>query len=355
MKHTTALLCAVAIPALVAFAPKADSIKFAPEAGSSVTKTFSTTSNFSLDDMSVLVDGQAPPMMPELAMQMVMSQNTTVTDTYNAVAEGRPSKITRHYDSASTDIEMDMEINMMGETQNETGSGAGSSKLEGSTVVFTWNEESGAYVASFPEGEEGDAELLENLAEDMDLRGLLPKSGSLSEGETYEIPLTAMIDIFAPGGDLKLDIEMDGAETPMGPDPSMMGDFRRIFEEMVEGEATGKYLGTREVDGVKIGVIELTFKINAARDMSDIVSEIMGENAPEGMDMSIERMDVEFKYEGGGELHWNLAAGRAQGLALKGDAEMTMDMEMSMNMGQAMTIAMEMAMSGTLENKMSVE
>ena len=357
MKTTSALLATVvALPALVAFAPKADSVKFAPEAGSTVTKTFNTNSDFSLDDMTVLINGEPNPMMPEISMQMVITQNVTVTDTYDAVGTGRPTKLTRKFDSTTMDMEMNMEMDMMGETQTEDGNGSGTSKLDGTTVVFTWDEESGSYKAAFPEGAEGDAALLENLAEDMDLRGLLPESGELTVGDTYDVKLTSLIDVFAPGGDLKLDVEMEGAENMGGPDPAMMADFRRIFEEMVAGEATGKYVGTKEVDGVTVGVIELAFKINASRDMSEFVSEIMGDQMPEGMDMSVNRLDVEFAYEGGGELHWNLAAGRAQGLALKGNADINMDMEMAMDMGgQAMTISMEMAMSGTLENGLAVE
>lgn len=357
MKHSSVLLATAAlVPTLVAFAPKADSLKFAPAAGSTATKTFNTNSDFSLDDMTVLINGEPNPMMPEISMQMVISQNVTVTDTYDAVAEGRPTKLTRKYDSASMEMEMNMEMDMMGETQTENGNGSGASKLDGSTVVFTWDEESSSYKAAYPEGTEGDPELLENLAEDMDLRGLLPASGELEAGASYDIALTSLIDVFAAGGDLKLDVEMEGAEAGMGPDPSMMADFRRIFEEMVQGEATGKYVGTKEVDGVTVGVIEISLKINAARDMSDMVAELMGEQMPEGMDMSVDRLDVEFAYEGGGELHWNMAEGRAHGLALKGNANIAMDMEMSMDAGgQAMTISMEMAMSGAMENGLKVD
>jgi len=357
MKYSLTLVATAALlPTLVAFAPKADSIKFAPKADSTVTKTFNTTSNFSLDNMEMLMNGEPNPMMPEMNMQMVITQNVTVTDTYNTIAGGRPTKLTRKYDTGSMDMEMNTEIDMMGEVQEQDANGSGVSKLDGSTVIFTYDEESGTYTPTFPEGSEGDPELLENLAEDMDLRGLLPASGELTSGETYEIPMTSLIDIFAPGGDLKLDVEMDGQEAGGGPDPSMIADFRRIFEEMVQGEATGKYVGTREVDGVTVAVIELAFNINASRDMSDLVAELMGDQMPPEVDMSVDRMDVEFTYEGGGELHWNMAAGRAQGMTLKGNANIKLDMEMSVDaQGQAMTFAVEMAMSGDMENKLSVE
>jgi hypothetical protein len=357
MNYSSALLATVvALPALVAFAPKADSVKFAPEAGSTATKTFKTNWDFSLDDMTVLMNGEPNPMMPEISMQMTIAQDVSVTDTYDAVGDGRPSKLTRKFDSSNFDWEMKAEVDMMGETDEQDANASGTSKLDGSTVVFTWDEESGAYKAAFPEGVEGDAELLENLSEDMDLRGLLPKSGELTAGDSYDIELASLIDVFAPGGDLKLDVQIEGAEDAGGPDPSMMGDFRRIFEEMVAGEANGKFVGTKEIDGVTVGVIELTFKINASRDMSEFVSELMGEQLPEGVDISVNRLDVEFGYEGGGELHWNLAAGRAEGLMLKGNADINVDMEMSTDAGgQAMTFAMEVAMSGTVENALTVE
>ena len=146
------------------------------------------------------------------------------------------------------------EDRLMGEEEAQSPNGSGTSELEGSTVVFTWNDDDGEYELSFPEGEEGDAELLEGLTEDMDFRALLP-DGELSEGESYDIDLAGLVDVMAPGGDLKIEMEVDGADgAAMGPDPAMMSDFRQFFEDVVEGSATGKFVEMRDVDGVNVAV-----------------------------------------------------------------------------------------------------
>ena len=189
----------------------------------------------------------------------------------------------------------------------------------------------------------------------MDLRGLLP-SGDLAEGASYDIELTALIDVLAPGGDLKLDMEVDGQEAGMGgPDPAMMSDFRRFFEDMLEGKASGKYVGTREIDGVQVAVIELEIEIDASADMSEMAADMMGgEELP--AEMSIDRLDVQMTYEGGGELHWNMAAGRVHALDLKADIAVAMDMAMAMDMGgQSMDLGMEMAMSGSIASQLATK
>jgi hypothetical protein len=301
------------------------------------------------------MNGEPSPMTPDIEMGMEIVNTITVTDTYGPLKDGQPAKLTRTFDAIGAEMEMDVAVSMMGNEENQSPNGSGSSELEGSTVEFAWNADSGEYDVKFADGEEGDADLLEGLVEDMDLRGLLPE-GEISEGESYDIELAALIDVLAPGGDLKLDMEVDGQEAGMGgPDPAMMSDFRAFFEDMLEGKATGKYVGVREIDGVQVAVIELDIEIDASADMSDMASEMMGgEELP--AEMSIDRLDVNMTYEGGGELHWNMAAGHVHGMALKADISLAMDMAMAMDMGgQSMDLGMEMAMSGSIESKLATE
>ena len=342
---------ALALSLIVGFSGSSvDKVAFTPAEGTTVTKTFTSTTELEMDDMTTLMNG-GPGPMPEMEMSMAMTQTVTITDEYLALADGKPTKLARTFDSVGTDLEMD--VNAAGESSAPTGSG--SSPLEGSTVVFTWNAETESYDTAFAEGEEGEADLLTGLVEDMDLRGLLP-SAELAEGESYDIGVAAFADVIAAGGDLKIEMEIDGEAANTGMDPEMMTDFRRFFDDLLEGEASGKYVGMREVDGVKVAVIEINVEINGSADMSELAAESMGSEMPEGVEMTIERMDVEMSYEGSGELHWNMAKGMIHGLSMEAEMEMNMDMAMGVAMGgQEMNISVEMAMSGAIESTVTTE
>lgn len=353
-KTLATLSLALAVPALLAFRPLGTSISFAPEGGSSITKTFTSTAEFSLDDMSMLMNGDENGMMPSMEMDMNMVMTTITTDEYAGVSDGRPSKLTRTFDAVGAEIEMEMVVDVMGQVQEDTSSGSGTSALEGSSVIFTWDADAGEYTKAFAEGSDGEDEYLEGLSEDMDLRVLLP-SGEVSEGDDWEIDLAGMVDILAPGGDMGIDLQMDGVETPGGPDPAMMTNIREMFGDMLEGSASGKFTGTRDEDGVNVAVIEIEVEIDTARDMSEFIEELMGDQIPAEVEMTLERVDVEFALQGKGILLWDLRGGHVHSFILEGDSAISMDMEMSMDMGgQAMSFEMSMEMSGIQKNEVSI-
>ncbi len=355
MRTQFALATAVAIPALFAFSgTEAAKIEFAPKAGSSLTKTFVSTTTMEMDDMAMTMNGEPSPMMPDIEMSIEMVATTTVTDEYIALAAGQPKKLSRTYDAIGSELEMDVVMNMMGEEESQSPSGSGSSELEGSTVIFSWNDEDSEYELSFPEGEEGDADLLEGLSEDMDFRALLP-DGELAEGESYEIDLMGLVDVMAPGGDLKVEMEVDGAQAGMGPDPAMMSDLSQFFGDAVEGSATGKFLEMRDVDGTNVAVIEIEVEIAASADMSEMAAETMGaEELP--AEMTVDRMDLTMNLEGTGELFWNVEAGHIHSMTFQADLDIGMDMAMGMDMGgQSMDLGMEMAMSGSVKSSLVTE
>jgi hypothetical protein len=356
MRTRTLILGALAVtaPLLVASKPNAIKLTFSPAAGSSLTKTFSNSVEFALDDMTMLMNGEENPMMPQIEMDMAMESTVGVTDTYGSISRGKPTKLTRTFDEISTEMDISMVVDAMGQVQEENPTGSGSSDLEGETVVFTWDADDDEYVVSFPE-DEGDDDLLENLVEDMDLRALLPKD-EVSEGDSWDLPLVSLIDILGPGGDLKLDFEMDGQEVSGGPPPEMMVNFREMMGDMLEGEATATFAGMTEVDGARLAVIEIEIEIDTAKDMSELIMELMGEELPEGMDFNLDRVDVEFAYEASGQCLWNVAGGHAHSLSLEGEAVIAMDMEINMDFGgQSMAMEMSMEMSGEMATEMETE
>lgn len=354
MKRSSLLAAAAALPFVLAFALPADEVAFAPAEGTSLTKSFTSSANFEMGDMSVLMNGQDPGQMPEMQMDMTVTQAVAVTDVYGPVSDGHPSKVTRTFDDIGTDIDVQVQIEMMGDTQDQSSEGSGTSPLEGETVIFTWNDDAEIWERAFGEDSDGDVELLEGLVEDMDLRALLP-SGPVSEGDSWDIELKTLPDLFAPGGNLHMDVQIDGAES-MGPDPEMMTNMREMFGDLLEGEATGHYAGRREVDGVEVGVIDVEISIETARDMSELVADMMGDNLPEGLDMTLDRMDVELSVESTGTLLWNLGAGHVHSFELDSDVEIAMDMAMNMDMGgQSIAMEMSLEMTGTFESALSTE
>ena len=56
-------------------------------------------------------------------------------------------------------------------------------------------------------------------------------------------------------------------------------------------------------------------------------------NLPEGIEVEISAMDIEYELEAEGELLWDLETGLVHGLSLSGEVGMIMDMSMNMKMG----------------------
>ena len=354
---TLTLLGLCAAPLLLSALPTRDTISFAPADGTSVTSTYTMSSEMTLDDMQVLMNGEENPMMPSIEMDMVSTMEIQVSDTYISMADGQPARLKRTYDTVQGDITGETAMDMMGETQNESILGNGTSALEGETVLFSLKD--GEYSKAWPEGTEADDELLEGLLEDISLRGMLP-TDEVAEGESWDIELDVLLDIMAPGGELSLEMEMDGQENSMnlGPDADMMSDYRKVLSGNLSGSFTGKLSGYREVDGAKLAVIEIEIEVDCATDMIDTIREQMQESLPPdaGVTMDVSSADVSYIIEGSGELLWNASAGHIAGLTL--ETEMAMGLETTMGIdagGQQMDMEMNMEMSGAVTNTITAK
>jgi len=351
------LLGLLAAPLLLSALPTRDTIAFAPEDGTSVTVTFLTTSEMTLDDMQMLMNGQENAMMPSIEMDMITTTENQFTDTYERMAKGQPARLKRTYDSIQTAINGETTMEMMGEEQSEDLAGSGTSELEGVSVLF--NLKDGEYIKSWPEGEEGDDELLEDLLEDVSLRRMLPE-GDVSEGESWDIDLSIMLDLLAPGGDLSLELEMEGGDNAMslGPDTDMMSDIREMLGGNMDGAITGKLTGYRDVEGARVAVIEIDIEVDCTTDMVDMMREKIEESLPPeaGVEVDLSSVDVSYVMEGDGELLWNASAGHIAGVSLEMEVAMSMEMAMGMDAGgQQMDMEMAMEMSGTTEVTVEVE
>jgi hypothetical protein len=353
MNSDRSLLAGLALaPALLALALPLDEVAFRPSADLSVTRSLESTRNFSLDDMEMTMNGQPLPMDLQMEMDMSMTQKTVVTDVFGPVADGRHARLKRTYDDLAQNGEFSMRMAMMPDGGQDA-TIEGGSELEGKSVVFTWDEDEGGYVASF-EGE-GDQELLEGLEEDMDLRALLP-AAAVAEGETWEIDVKKLRNVLALGGNLKVVPQTE--DMPEGGMPGMDGmtDFSRMFDDLVEGDATAEYRGTSDIEGVSCQVIGIKVDVRASADLTEQLAENVSQSLPDGMgEVEVEHVDMELEIAGEGQLYWNPATGLAHAFELSGTMSITMDMGFAISMGeQNISMEQNLTMSGTFEDKLGV-
>ena len=352
--YVVGLASALTLSAAAAFeahAPQeavAQKISFAPKAGTIVTKTFKTVSAMETETYDMLMNGESIPGAPDMEMTTESMQMLKATDEYGKVANGKVDTLTRTYDAIAMTNETDVDMQVM---QNTT-SVKGTSPLESKSVLFDWNPEDEAYKISYAEGEDGDGDLLEGLDVDLDLPGLLPKE-DLEVGESYKIDPGELINVLSPGGDMKLEMEIEGEAAGMGmQSPEQTGDMREYFEQGVEGDVTGTFKEMRAVEGVEVAVIELSVAIESVADLSAKAAE-MGAGMPPGMDVDIKKLDMALEYEGGGELLWNVAAGHIHALTL--NADMVVDMDMEMEIAGQGDLTMKISMVGTSDTTITTE
>ena len=360
MKRSTALLLsACALPLALAFTAPKTTVSFAPAEGTALKKTFTNEVDMSLDDMSMSMNGEEMPVEIEMEMSVTSLTTTTVADEYIEMGDGAPLKLKRSYEDIGSTTSMSMEISVMGNDQSQDEDLDSSSELEGQTVIFEMDKEAGGFKASFPEDAEGDEELLTGLEENMDFRALLP-DGDVSVDDEWEIAVSELTGVLTPGGDLKLipeDMTPEMQQMMGGMGGSGMGSMNDWLQDEIEGTASGKFAGMREVDGANLALIEITLSINTAVDMTDKVMEQMDEMPmPQGAEVEFDHLDLEFEMEAKGQLFWNIKSGHFHSFEMTGSTSIVVDSGMAMNMGgEEMTIENAVEMSGTITMGASAE
>jgi hypothetical protein len=334
--------------ALLAASLPSDAVSFRPEKGLSLSRSFASKQEVTLDDLNMTMNGNPMPM--QMSMTMSMNQTVDVTDEFMEVADGQVQQLRRTFDKIASDGSFTMESPMMPEPTEKTVTAK--SELESKTVIFKRDPETKKFKASFRD-DEGDAKLLEKLVEDMDLTALLPE-GDKKDGDTWPVELERLKTILMPGGDLSLKPQKDEAEMGFGEGMDSAGDLSKLLDEL-EGEATGTYLGKRDVDGTSCAVIRLKFKIKSAKDLTEDVKGEMAGKAPEGIEMEVDHVDVDLEMEGEGELLWNAGAGYAHSFSMSSTVKTNMDMGFLVNAnGNDMKINQTFTMSGNHDLKVAV-
>ncbi|MCZ6596977.1 MAG: hypothetical protein O7B99_05010 [Planctomycetota bacterium] len=303
--NVACLLSACALPGLFSLF---EAIRFQPEAGTRLTKTFRTELACSLDEMSATLDGgEIPPeFLPDMDIEFSSEELVVVTDDYLELGDGLPVRLRRTYDELAGRYASCFTIPPNPEESDDR---ASESDLEGWTVTFEWDEDAGIHDVSFDEPG-GPEALLEGLAEDMDLRGLLPGDDvdTVEPGASWSLGGEVVDSLFSPGGQLGLE---SGREAS--------ADAR------LEGELTARFTGWDESGGARLAVIALEGRVE---QVTEVQTDLQRVPIVDG-DATEVKTTV---FDVAGELRWNTETNHLAHLLLTSPVEL--EVVLTKNAGQ---------------------
>lgn len=332
-----------------------EKVAFQPRAGSSVTKTFTIGGDYSLDELSLIVNGQdVGGMIGELAMSLKLENRYEITDTYKAVADGRPTELVRAFDELASHMTMELTP-----APAEMPDFESASELEGKSVAFRWDAEKQEYERTFT-AEGGDEALLEDLEEDMDLRIFLP-AAEIAEDESWTVELARLESVIMPGGNLGFRPKDMPDEDGMKMFEEIFGNFGDELGDLLDGECKCTYKGAREEGGVKMAEIAIELEVATTLDLSELLDKVIRaaidqSGAGDMVEFSLETADLSLDFEGTGTLLWDLGAGRAHSFQLAGDANIGMDLDVSIEAeGESQNMDAELELSGSMRHELATK
>ena len=296
-------------------------VRFQPDKGSQVRKVFESRAELEMIELSVSMNGEPLPAgaLGDASMLVEESVEVTFVDRYVEVADGRPLKLKRSFESLAK--HSTLETTLPGQEPEDKQS---SSDLEGETVVFDWDADEEQYSAEPDEDSNVDAELLGRLEEDADMRAFLP-DGEVEVDESWDLDTLALVYALDPGGDLGLDADKEEDER----------ELDDLLRENTTGDAKATFAGTREEGGTTVAVIRFEGELRSEGEITTL----------EGSEQSIEvRMDVK------GVLLWDLEHGHMH--TFEADMESTLDVIES---SETQGFVAEITLAGTMHLQGSAE
>lgn len=273
--------------------------RFAVEEKTSLAKVFDGRISLESKSITMKADGkEVESPLDGMKVKLDDSEHVEVQDAYGKLEDGRPARLERSFVKLSGASKQHVELpegapGSPPEDQNRERK----SELEGKHVVFELAD--GEYKLDFA-GEKGEAELLEGLDEDMDLRALLPAK-AVDEDQSWEIDAERMYDVLnVPGGEFKLKGEGDRPNAR---------ELRRELHKNAKGKAKATFKGMREVEGRKLFVIALEGQLetHGTRDDEEHAQSVA--------------FEIEHEFEG--ELLWDGEQGHFRSCELKSKVSAT--------------------------------
>ena len=322
--------------------PHADHPTNAYEEGATWGHTYSETTTWTLDSMIQIVDGtEADIGSPEMTVEF--ERSFSLEDTYAKVKDG--AAIEREREVGSTEGEISIEVNLMGQREEHTASM--SSALDGATLVCTLDEESGEVAFAF-EGD-GDEDLLAELLEDAEF-SMLPPRDTVEKGDSWIVDLSERPAFFAPGGHLAWETELEDATYGLlEPYHVLATSLLNLSDTArdVEGELEVTWSETKGSDGERLAVLDLTLEAVLDADFGEELARLCRAAGIPDIGM-VETASL--TVEGEGQALWDLDAGHVHSIELDLSSELELVLEWS---DGSSTITVEASLSGA--TKRSVE
>ena len=296
----------VALMSLTSAALAQVEIKFAPEEGSVLRRTFEVKHFLALKRSATKTGDLEEVGQRTFEVRNVETMQTS--DRIFSVAEGRPVRMRRYFDRGLLDGFA--ELSESGRAMNLRA--YGESRLKGKSVLFTWVPEDAVY-GRFFDAVDGVEEDLAYMREDLDLRAFLPER-PVDIGDSWEVSPTAMGDALSPGGLLSFDFTKSKS---MGLARTLrLGTGSHLFElfrQEVAGEVKASLSSIEESEeGGRVAVLAVTWNVNTQNDLA-----YLARRNRTGADIEYQRaltgMDVGLVLKGEGTIRWDLKAHHLRG------------------------------------------
>jgi len=293
-----------------------DRVTFRPAEGTSVTKRFEVRIDVRLDDLSVRLGGEPidpAALGPGEDEGLRFGYAIGTSDEYREVGDGRPEDLVRTF----------RELGSWFEDGEAEGAGPGpeddpKEHLVGRTVRYVWDGSRQTYLRSFV-GDDGGEDGLVQLAEDLDLRALLP-DGPVARGESWEVGGVALAGVLLPGLDLEREDALQSATFAGLPEGIATG----LLEVLPELSATCTYGGARREGEAVIAQVDLAGEI--ATEL-DVAPELLGAEPP-AEELSIEGARARVRLAFRGTCRWNVGEGRFESFELRGEGTTVLELEL---------------------------
>ena len=322
-------------------------IRFEFKEGGRLAKTVLIRHELNLDEMGATRMG-SPLMREDIGGWLTSAHRLVVLDEYVAVAEGRGQILRRKY----REIQGHGKVNLSGGRGRIEERTDRISPLKGKTVLYTWVDEEGDYGRTY-DHVYGDEELLARVEGDMDMLTLLPP-GEVEVGSSWEIDPSSLRPVLGPGGELATIPQEDGF-FPRMIEVGLGGDLAEVMGRKIEGTARGTFGGVREVGGRRLAEIGLELSVRTHRDRTS--TYVAGMPKAERREArALQRVTIEWTFDGGGELLWDLDSGRAESLRIEGREVFTAEIKKlsTEETDEPMPVSQRITFSGQLDVEVDV-